>query len=279
MNADDARREEITRAGERIERFLESLSPDDLARQSACEGWTVGDVVGHLIERGEPLPDQIERGLAGDLSPTPGFTDDPPVSEDQFRIDLDRRAVELRQELGAGLLAEFARVNGEFNRVLALVRPDDWDKPCFHRLRPETVRSKADIRIAELAMHEWDMRWALDPDATLAEDSLPGLVNASGRAVRRAFRADPSRTGAVRYRFELAGPTASSVDVALAPEGVGFEIEATTDPDVVFRCASATYAMVIFGRWKLPDVIANGRLTAEGDEAQVAAFVEAFVGG
>ncbi len=279
MNADDARREEIARAGERIERFLESLSPNDLARQSACEGWTVGDVVGHLIERGEPLPDQIERGLAGDLSPTPGFTDDPPVSEDQFRLDLDRRAVELRQELGAGLLAEFARVNGEFNRVLALVQPDDWDKPCFHRLRPETVRSKADIRIAELAMHEWDMRWALDPDATLAEDSLPGLVNASGRAVRRAFRADPSRTNAVRYRFELTGPTASSVDVALAPEDVGFEIEATAEPDVVFRCASATYAMVIFGRWKLPDVIANGRLTVEGDEAQVAAFVDAFVGG
>ena len=279
MNADDARREEIARAGERIERFLESLSPGDLVRQSACEGWTVGDVVGHLIERGEPLPDQIERGLAGDLSPTPGFTDDPPVSEDQFRRDLDRRAVELRQELGAGLLAEFARVNGEFNRVLALVQPDDWDKLCFHRLRPETVRSKADIRIAELAMHEWDMRWALDPDATLAEDSLPGLVNASGRAVRRAFRADPSRTRAVRYRFELTGPTASSVDVALAPEGAGFEIEATAEPDVVFRCASATYAMVIFGRWKLPDVIANGRLTAEGDEAQVAAFVDAFVGG
>ena len=279
MNVDDARREEIARAGERIERFLLALGPDDLARQSACEGWTVGDVVGHLIERGEPLPDQIERGLAGDLSPTPGFTDDPPVSEDQFRLDLDRRAVELRKELGDGLLAEFARINGEFNRVLALVQPDDWDKLCYHRLRPETVRSKADIRIAELAMHEWDMRWALDPDAVLAEDSLPGLVNASGRAVRRAFRADPSRTRAVRYRFELAGPTVPRVDVMLAPEGASFEIEATAEPDVVFRCASASYAMVIFGRWRLPDVIKNGRLTAEGDETLVAAFVDGFVGG
>ena len=279
MNGDDARREEIARAGGRIERFLQALGPDDLARQSACDGWTVGDVVGHLIERGAPLPDQIERGLAGDLSPTPGFTDDPPVSEDQFRLDLDRRAVELRQELGEGLQAEFARVNGEFNRVLALVQPGDWDKLCFHRLRPETVRSKADIRIAELAMHEWDMRWALDPDAVLADDSLPGLVNASGRAVRRAFRADPSRMRAVRYRFKLTGPTVSSVDVVLAPEGVAFEIEATSEPDVVFRCASATYAMVIFGRWKLPDVIGNGRLTAEGDPEMVSAFVDGFVGG
>ena len=36
MNADDARRDEIARAGERIERFLQALTADDLARQSAC---------------------------------------------------------------------------------------------------------------------------------------------------------------------------------------------------------------------------------------------------
>lgn len=280
MNADDARRDEIARAGERIERFLQSLGPDDLSRPSACEGWTVGDVVGHLIERGAPLPDQIERGLAGDLSPTPGFTDDPPVSEDQFRRDLDRRAVELCQELGEGLLAEFARINGEFNRVLALVQPDDWDKLCFHRLRPETVRAKADIRIAELAMHEWDMRWAFDPDATLAEDSLEGLVRASGRAVRRAFRADPSRTGRVRYRFTLGGAiSVSAVDVMLAPEGASFEIEGPGEPDVIFVCDAATYAMVIFGRWKLRDVIADGRLVAEQVEDLIDEFVDGFVGG
>ena len=279
MNPDDARREEIRSAGRRIEEFLGSLTPDDLARQSACEGWTVGDVVGHLIERGEPLPDQIERGLAGDLSPTPGFTDDPPVSEDQFRLNLDRRAVELRQELGEGLLDEFARVNGEFNRVLALVQPDDWDKLCFHRLRPETVRSKADIRIAELAMHEWDMRWAFDPDATLAEESLPGLVYASGRAVRRAFRADPSRKRAIRYRFTLGVPNPSAVDVVLAPDQVSFEIEAPGEPDVIFVCDPATYAMVIFGRWKLRDVIADGRLIAERVDDLIDEFVNGFVGG
>ena len=279
MNVDDARREEIARAGERIERFLQALRPDDLARQSACEGWTVGDVVGHLIERGEPLPDQIQRGLAGDLSPTPGFTDDPPVSEDQFRLDLDRRAVELRKELGEGLLTEFARVNGEFNRVLALVKPEDWDKLCYHRLRPETVRSKADIRIAELAMHEWDMRWALDPDAVLAEDSLPGLVYASGRAVRRAFRADPSRKRTIRYRFTLGVPNPSAVEVVLGPDQVSFEIEADGEPDVIFVCDPATYAMVIFGRWKLRDVIADGRLQAERVEDLIDMFVDGFVGG
>ena len=279
MREDEARREEITRAGRRIESFLEGLKGVELSRQSACEGWSVADVVGHLIERGRPIPDQIERGLAGDLSPTPGFTDDPPLSEDQFRIDLDRRAVSLRTELGEDLLAEFARVNRDFERVLALVEEEDWDKLCYHRLRPETVRSKVDIRIAELAMHEWDMRWALDRNATLAGESLAGLVNASGRAVRRAFRADPSRSGTVRYRFALSGPSAESVDVTLSSEGASFETGASAMPDVLLRCESATYAMVIFGRWKLEQAIEDGLISVEGDESLVAGLAEAFVGG
>ena len=279
MYNDQARREEIARAGKRLEAFLNALNPDDLARQSACEGWTVADVVGHLIERGRPIPDQIERGLQGDLSPTPGIPDAPPASEDQFRLDLDQAAVSLRKELGDGLLAEFARVNREFDRVLELVQPDDWDKLCYHRLRPETARSKVDIRIAELAMHEWDIRWAFDPNATLAEDSLPGLVYASGRAVRRAFRPDPSRSGPMRYRFTLGVPNPSAVDVVLAPEGASFEIEAGGEPDLILVCGPATYAMLIFGRWNLRDLIADGRLVAEQVDDLIDAFADGFVGG
>ena len=71
MNADDARREEIIRAGRRLENFLQSLGPEDLERQSACEGWTVGDVAGHLIERGGPIPGPDRARTGGDhLRPT-----------------------------------------------------------------------------------------------------------------------------------------------------------------------------------------------------------------
>ena len=259
--------------------FPANPDADDLARQSACEGWTVADVVAHLVERGGPIPDQIERGLAGDISPTPGISTAPPVSEDQFRLDLDRSAVALRRELGDRLLEEFARQNREFDRVLSLVQSGDWEKLCYHRLRPETVRAKTDIRIAELAMHEWDIHWAFDKDAALAEDSLPGLVSASGRAVRRAFRPDPARTRPVRYRFALSGPAATPVDVVLAPEGTSFEIAASPQPDVVFNCSAATYAMVIFGRLKLDNAIEIGRVTTDSDAELVSAFIAAFVGG
>ena len=283
MNADEARRAEIANAGRRLERFLESLSPSDLGRQSACEGWTVADVVAHIIERGRPLPDQIERGLAGDLSPTPGVSDAPPEDEDVFRRQLDHSAVALRRELGDDLLPEFARLNREFDRVLSLLGPEDWDKLCYHRLRPETARAKADIRIAELAMHEWDLRWAFDRNVALAADSLPGLVSASGRAVRRAFRPDPGRTRPVGYRFALSGAAAEEVDVILSPDGAAFRLNAASESDgpadVTFRCAADTYAMIIFGRLKLAAALSGGAATAEGDAALVDDFIAAFVGG
>ena len=279
MYTDDRRRNEIHAAAQRLEAFLGTLEPDDWARQSACEGWTVGDVVAHLVERGAPIPDQIERGLAGDISSIPGIDTESPMSEDQFRLNLDRSAVDLRQRLGQRLLTEFTGQNREFDRVLAMVEPGDWEKLCYHRLRPETVRSKADIRIAELAMHEWDIHWALERDATVAEDSLPGLVNASGRAVRRAFRPDSGRPGPVRYRFDLSGPVTRSIDVVLSAEGASFETGPSENADVVFCCSSSTYAMVIFGRQKLGQAIETGAVAAEGNQKLVQELIAAFVGG
>ena len=285
MSADEARRQEIANAAKRLESFLQTLGPDGLSRQSACEGWTVGDVVGHLIERGNPIPDQIERGLAGDISAPPDALDDPPPSEDQFRLDLDRRAVELRRELGDGLAPEFARVNREFDRVLDLVQPDDWDKLCYHRLRPETVRSKVDIRIAELAMHEWDIHWAFDPNASLVEDSLPGLVSASGRAVRRAFRPDSLLAGRpLRYRFQITHPQRRALDLVLSDDVAQITDDRCDGPsesaDVTFECDGETCVLVMYGRLAPSAAVGAGRLSVvAGETPLVATFGDRFVGG
>ena len=63
------------------------------------------------------------------------------------------------------------------------------------------------------------------------------------------------------------------MDVALAADGAGFELnlspepgrESGAEPDVIFRCSAQTYAMVIFGRQKLGPAIDGGLVTAAGD--------------
>ena len=87
----------------------------------------------------------------------------------------------------------------------------------------------------------------------------------------------------MRYRFAFSGPAATAVDVVLEAEGIGFEIAASPqpdpEPDVIFRCSTDTYAMVIFGRQKLGLAIEGGLVVAEGDERLVNEFIEAYEGG
>ena len=279
MYTDSERPVVLKATAQRLERFLETLGPDDWTRPSACEGWTVADVVAHLVERGAPMPGDISRGLAGDTSPSPGTPPGPPTSEDQFRDDLGRDAVELRMRLGDRLAAELSDQNRRFDQAIEGLKPQDWDTPCYHRLRLESVRSKVDIRLTELAMHEWDIRWAFDPGVQLPDDCLPGMVNTAYRAARRAFRPDSNRTKQVRYRFEIGAPVNTADDVVLSSEGVIYDPSPQGDADVVFRSDARTYVMTIFGRMKMDDALASGVMSAEGDPQLVTDFVRGFVGG
>lgn len=279
MYTDKERPAVLKAAAQRLEKFLDGLEPDDWDRPSACEGWTVADVVAHLVERGAPMPDQITRGLAGDTSPSPGTPPGPPTSEDQFREDLGRDAVDLRMRLGDRLAVELSNQNRRFDQVLEGLKPQDWDTPCYHRLRLETVRSKVDIRLTELAMHEWDIRWAFDGGVQLPDDSLPGMVNTAYRAARRAFRQDANRTKQVRYRFEIGEPVNTVDDVVLSSEGVVYDTSPQGNADVVFRSDARTYVMTIFGRIKMDNAFASGAMSAEGEPQLITDFVRGFVGG
>ena len=87
----------------------------------------------------------------------------------------------------------------------------------------------------------------------------------------------------MRYRFALSGAAAAEVDVILSPDGAAFRLNAASEsdglPDVIFRCAADTYAMIIFGRLKLAAALSGGAATAEGDAGLVDDFIGAFVGG
>ena len=279
MYTDNERPIVLKATAQRLERFLEALEPDDWDRSSACEGWTVADVVAHLVERGASIPDQITRGLAGDTSPSLGTPPGPPTSEDQFREDLDRGAIEIRRRLGGDLAREFADLNRRFDQLIEGLKPQDWDTPCYHRLRLETVRSKVDIRLTELAMHEWDIRWAFHPGSQLPDDCLPGMVNTAYRAARRAFRPDANRTKQIRYRFEIGVPVNTTDDVILSSEGVVYDPSPQGNADVVFRSDARTYVMTIFGRLNMDAALASGVMSAEGDPQLIEEFVSGFVGG
>ncbi|MDH3602936.1 MAG: maleylpyruvate isomerase family mycothiol-dependent enzyme, partial [Candidatus Tectomicrobia bacterium] len=259
-----------------LEQFLSGLSPEDWQRPSQCERWQVADVVAHLIE--DQHAERLTRGLQGDLTPS-GFVPNVTLNEDDFREHVVQHPITLRRQLGDELLDAFCAENDQVDTTLAGLQAEDWETLCYHPRRPEPIRTIIGIRLMELAMHGWDIRASFDPQAALSEDTLPSLLQAIPRVVRRAFRPDANRTRAVRYRLQIPEPVPATIDILLNADGAFVASDRQAEADVTFYCETSTAILVLFGRLPLADAIADGRVDVEGEPELAAAFGQSFQGG
>ena len=260
-----------------VKEYLGSLSLEDLRKPSACDGWSVADVVAHLA--GQPFTSRVNRGLRGDISPDEGAPAVADHDEDRFARNIFDRAKSTREQHGERLLEILCRRLDESVAVFNGVEPEDWDTLCYWPPGPEPVRTMLDMRISELTMHIWDIRAVLDDQYHLSKDSVAVLIDTVNRAARRAFRPDPSLKNPIRYRFVVAGPISTARDIVVAVEGARVEPAGSDAPDVTFRCDGETYVLVMYGRLKPESAMEDGRLTFEGDADLASGFGQRFVGG
>jgi uncharacterized protein (TIGR03083 family) len=190
----------------RIKQYLHSLPPDAWDRPSACTQWQVRDVVAHLAGVAEFYAGSAARGIQGDHSPPPGR---PPAGTGSAMAgseSLARRVIAERQRLGDHVLAAYDAADDQLNRLLAGLDPQDRPKPCYHPGGIVPAQNFIDLRLKELAMHEWDIRSRLEPNAPLSPASLPAIMTtiadsiASG-SIPWAFWPGPRLSAPVRYRF------------------------------------------------------------------------------
>jgi len=262
---------------EAVKKYFVSLSPDDLQKPSACEDWSVADVLGHL--GGQAFALQVNRGIQGDYSPPEGATAVADHDEDGFARGISDRAKTTREQHGEQLVAVVNQRLDETVTVFNGVDPKEWETLCYWPPGPEPVRTLLDMRIAELTMHTWDIRSVLDGEYHLSPDSVGVLIDTVDRAVRRAFRPDPSLARPLVHRFVVSGPAATSRDIVIAAEGPQVGPAGNQEPDVTFQCDGETYVLVMYGRLKIVDALADGRLTFDGDPAVAVGFGRRFVGG
>ena len=262
---------------ESFKTYLSCLPAEAWNQPSACEGWTVADVVGHL--NGQNFASRVARGLADDASPPEGAPLVEHHDEDRFAEDIFQRALSNREEHGENLLESFIPRLDESVQVFNTVGPNDWKKPCYWPPGPEPVRTLLDMRIAELTMHAWDIRSTFDAGYRLSDDSVRVLMQTVDRAVRRAFRPDVDIQSEIRYRFEVMEPFETAYDVVMAAQGTHVEPSGKQGADVTFRCDGETYVLVMYGRLSPEDATAQGRLTFQGDSELAGSFGCRFKGG
>ena len=270
--------------GRELVEFLQALRPEAWATPSACEGWTVADVIGHLTS--VDLSNRLLRGLDGIHSPPEGSPSPEQHDEDAFAQSIYQRAIDASQRLGSGLLDDFTERIDETVSLFRGVEPDQWDNLVYWPAGPMSVDTLLTQRIAELTMHGWDIRSRLEDDYHLSDGSVAALLDTVDRAARRAFRPDPLlATRPIRYRFVINRPEERVLDLVLSDDAAEIIESGPAEPpsepaSVTFECGGETCVLIMYGRLTPADAIAGHRLAvASGDVDLASTFGDRFVGG
>ena len=266
-----------------FQRFLQELPDDAWSKQSACDLWQVQDGVAHLIGNAEFYAATVERGLRDESEPPEGRPAAGAGHPSLGAAGTAEGAIANRQRLGEQLLPSFEDRDNHLNHLLAGLSAEDRIKPCYHPGGIVPAGNFVDLRFKELALHDWDIRSALESAPRLMKNSLPSIVIlitesfASG-SLRWAFWPGPPLPRPVRYRFDVTEPVPVIGDIVVDGDIFRFEEPAAGPADVTFRCDTGTLALLTSGRLASAEAIPSGRLAVEGDTELAAQFSQWFKG-
>ena len=255
----------------RLLEYFQCLSPSDWETQSACDAWSNADVVAHMVMAVDMFSGNIERGANGDSTPPEGMG--PPQETDlAARMAANAtRAVAMRESLGDSLVESFGQNCQRLGALLDSMGPEDWDKPCYHPAAMLTVSRYMNLRLAEMSVHEWDIRSRLEGSAKLPDAVVPAVIDLlPGFVVGRLFQPGASIAQASRFRFNLTD--GASHDIVAGGGELRMEPSVGDVADVTFTCSGSTFALLAYGRFTVEEAVASGDIAVEGDRELAAQF-------
>ena len=258
----------------RIGAYLRTLSPGAWSTQSACDAWEVQDVVAHLTGAVDRFGPNILRGVADDSSAPEG---DPPAGVGDMAARLRGNAqvaIDFRISLGNGLQSAYNDARAKFDELLSGLVEDDRHKPCYHAAGTITVETYLNLRVAELIVHEWDIRSRVESSAPLSGESMPAIIEMFPVfVVGRLFDPGSKMTHSARFRFELTGPGAGSYDIVCGG-GEKAMMESASDKrqEVIFGCDTQTFVLLVYGRIHFEEAVAAGQIFVSGDAGLTSQF-------
>ena len=263
---------------ERLKEYLSSLPAEAWNKPSACDLWEVRDVVAHLAGVAGSYIERIHQSLQEDSSALEGQPAPGPVSASSFSEGNAQRAIFRRERLGDQVFSDFIKTNDQLNQLMATLGPQDWDKPHYYAsLGTEPMRFRPDLWISELAMHGWDIRSRLEPDAHLTDECLPVLMDViPGQLTRFNFSPRPRLPAPILYRCELTGAGARNSDIVVEGEKASMEPAGTGQADLTFHCDTETFILIALGPLAIDTAIAAERLTIRGDNRLAREFPRWF---
>ena len=266
MTSPEQRVELVKSESQRIQRYLEGLSNEDWTQTSACDAWEIRDVVAHLTASVDLYESAISRGITGDSNPPEGLSA-AGVSSLMTRLEENtQRVINLRQDIGDQLLSAFSGRCEDLTELFEGLADKDWQKLCYHPGKVIPVATYVDLRLAELAIHEWDIRSKLDISTELSVLCLPAVMDfIPAFVVGTMFRPGIDQTETIRFRFELTGAVPGSHDIVTESGNIWQEPALDATRAVTISCNTETFVLLAYGRTSLDHAESEGHLAVRGN--------------
>ena len=253
--------------------FLRTL-PDEVWRDaeqfaSACERWTMADVVAHVIDGANDYTLSVRRALTGSIAPPLGHRT---LSTDERTAQV----VALRTAFDEDLFPEFKASCLRLNRLFVELTPEQHGLPVWHPAGALRVSQLIELRVVELAVHAWDVRYGIDRSAGLSPVAIPFLKGFLGRWLEYAFRRPEGLETPIRFRYLLSDADAEGWDLAVTGDGFSLCPRDSEVADVTFTCDTDSFLLLLMGRLPLRRTVRRGRIVLEGDLEVAARFDEWF---
>jgi uncharacterized protein (TIGR03083 family) len=233
---------------------------------SACRGWAVRDVAGHLAQGAERAPIVVRHALDG--TPLPELTPD----------DRTARFRALRAMTGPALAAGFPR---DIDAVFTLLEGADdaaLQTVVTVPAGPHTLVQFANQRLSEAALHHWDVHAPRDPAATLRPEAAALLIDYLLGRMARMVDHEGARGLDVTYRCQLEGPGGGPVTLTIR-DGTGSAARGTPSAaSSTLTLPAEAWVRLVWGRLDLARALDGGQARFSGDRSQALALQALFLG-
>jgi uncharacterized protein (TIGR03083 family) len=254
----DAVTEDILASLAQLLDLAESLGADDWSTPTDCPGWTVHDVVAHVIG--------FEAALDG--APTPEVD----IDEQHVRNDIGRMneawIESLRGRTDAQLVDDLRALAARRRSELASRSPEDFAADSWSPVGTVPYARFLQVRTFDIWFHEQDVREAVGRpgglDGPAAERALSEVLGALGFVVgKRGGAPDGS---SVRFEIAVPGSQSSPRRIDVSVEGRARVVDGLDGPPtVVIRTDLPAFARLLGGRRDPQELLDAGRVTIEGD--------------
>jgi uncharacterized protein (TIGR03083 family) len=225
--------ETLRKSHDRLRSVLTALNADELSSPSYDTDWTIADVASHLGSGAEIFALMLAAARAGE--PIPGSDAFHPIWDAwNARGPVEKRDLALSSD--ESLVRDFEAFSPE--------EAESFQIAVFGRELDLTGFTR--MRLAEHAVHTWDIAVSVDPSTTVSQDAVELLVDGIGQIAAWSGKPSPEE---FRVRVETTDPVRSLV-VSAGEKATIEPADAGTDsaPDGTITLSAEAYLRLVYGR-------------------------------